>query len=53
MGALQIFENAMFGKIRTVVIDNEPWFIGKDVAAALGYADAFGAVRNMLTKKIS
>ena len=45
MNELQIFENAMFGKIRTVVIDNEPWFIGKDVAAALGYADAFGAVK--------
>ena len=37
MNELQIFENAMFGKIRTVVIDNEPWFIGKDVATALGY----------------
>ena len=37
MNELQIFENTMFGKIRTVVIDNEPWFIGKDVATALGY----------------
>ena len=39
MNELQIFENAMFGKIRTVVIDNEPWFIGKDVATALGYTN--------------
>lgn len=39
MGALQIFENAEFGKIRTVIIDNEPWFIGKDVATALGYTN--------------
>ena len=39
MNELQIFENAMFGKIRTVVINNEPWFIGKDVATALGYTN--------------
>ena len=40
MGALQIFENAEFGKIRTVVLDGEPWFVGKDVAAALGYTNS-------------
>ena len=46
MNELQIFENAMFGKIRTVVIDNEPWFIGKDVATALGYAKPENAIAN-------
>jgi prophage antirepressor-like protein len=40
MRALQIFENAEFGKIRTVVLDDEPWFVGKDVAAALGYTNS-------------
>ena len=40
MRALQIFENAEFGKIRTVVLDGEPWFVGKDVAAALGYTNS-------------
>ena len=45
MNELQIFENAMFGKIRTVVIDNEPWFIGKDVATALGYKDTSDALK--------
>ena len=45
MREIQIFENATFGKVRTIVIDNEPWFVGKDVATALGYADAFGAVK--------
>ena len=40
MGALQIFENVEFGKIRTTVLDGEPWFVGKDVATALGYKDA-------------
>ena len=37
MNELQIFENAEFGQVRTVTIDNEPWFVGKDVATALGY----------------
>ena len=34
---LQIFSNAEFGNIRTVTIDDEPWFVGKDIAEALGY----------------
>ena len=37
MQELQIFKNEEFGDIRTVTIDNEPWFVGKDVAEALGY----------------
>ena len=49
MNELQIFENAMFGKIRTVVIDNEPWFIGKDVATALGYTNP----RDALAKHVN
>lgn len=39
MNELKIFENAEFGSIRTTVIDNEPWFVGKDVAEALGYGN--------------
>lgn len=39
MNNLQIFKNADFGEIRTVTIDNEPWFVGKDVATALGYGE--------------
>ena len=35
--AMQIFKNDEFGQIRTVVIENEPYFVGKDVAEALGY----------------
>ena len=34
-----IFKNPEFGQIRTVVIDSDAWFVGKDVALALGYAD--------------
>lgn len=44
MNELKIFENAEFGQVRTVTIDNEPWFVGKDVAEALGYSDTNKAV---------
>lgn len=40
MNELQIFDNPEFGKIRTVERDGEPWFVGKDVAAALGYSNS-------------
>ncbi len=46
MNELKIFNNEEFGKIRTVTIDNEPWFVGKDVATALGYERADNAIRN-------
>lgn len=39
MNEVQVFTDASFGTIRTLMIDNEPWFVGKDVAAVLGYAD--------------
>ena len=39
MNKLTIFDNEQFGEIRTLVIDNEPWFVGKDVARALGYSN--------------
>ena len=34
------FKNEEFGSIREMTIDNEPWFVGKDVATALGYSNA-------------
>ena len=37
MNELQIFNNEEFGQIRTVTINDEPWFVGKDVADNLGY----------------
>jgi prophage antirepressor-like protein len=40
-----IFNNAEFGEIRTVEINNEPWFVGKDVASALGYTDTVNALK--------
>lgn len=37
MNELQIFKSPEFGQIRTLTIDGEPWFVGKDVADILGY----------------
>ena len=34
-----VFDNADFGEVRTVVIDGDPWFVGKDVAECLGYTN--------------
>lgn len=44
MNELQIFNSEEFGTVRTVTIDNEPWFVGKDVAEALGYVKARNAI---------
>lgn len=37
MSNLEIFTNREFGSIRTVMIDGNPWFVGRDVADILGY----------------
>ena len=39
MNELQIFNNPEFGEIRTIDQNGEPWFVGKDVAQALGYGE--------------
>lgn len=44
MNALKIFENKEFGEIRVIEKDNEPWFIGKDVAEILGYSNPRDAI---------
>lgn len=44
MNELQIFKNPEFGQVRTVMVDGEPWFVGKDVATALGYSNPSNAV---------
>lgn len=44
MNEIKIFENAEFGKVRTVSINGEPWLVGKDVAEALGYAKPLNAI---------
>lgn len=39
LNALQIFQHPDFGRIRTTTVDGEPWFVGKDIAEALGYSN--------------
>lgn len=50
MENIQIFNNPEFGDIRTVIINGEPWFVGRDLANALGYAKPEGAIRNNVDK---
>lgn len=45
MEEIKIFQNSDFGTIRTIEINGEVWFVGKDVAGILGYADTFGALK--------
>ena len=44
MNEVKIYNSEEFGDIRTVTIDNEPWFAGKDVAEALGYSNTRKAI---------
>ena len=44
--AIQVFNNEDFGEVRTIMIDDEPWFVGKDVALALGYTNPQKAIRD-------
>lgn len=42
---LRVFENAEFGSVRTVEIEGKPYFVGNDVAKALGYIETAKAIR--------
>ena len=44
MSNINEFFNNEFGTIRTMVINDEPWFVGKDVAGALGYTNSRDAL---------
>ena len=46
MNEIKIFEHNEFGRVRTVIIDGEVWFVGKDVAEALGYSNTPKAIRD-------
>ena len=41
---LQVFNNAEFGSVRSTMINDEPYFVGKDVATILGYAKPLNAL---------
>lgn len=45
MDKIEIFKNTEFGSLRTVVIEEEPWFVGKDVAEILGYSNTNKAIQ--------
>lgn len=46
MNNLEIFKNSDFGELRTIKDENgEPWFVGKDVAKALGFTNTRDAIR--------
>lgn len=45
MHELKIFNNEEFGQVRTIVINDEPWFVGKDVAEALKYNEPHKAIQ--------
>lgn len=46
MNEIQIFNNSDFGEVRVTTINNEPWFVGKDVAEILGYSNTQKAIRD-------
>ena len=46
MNDLQVFRNAEFGELTLLEIDNEPWFVGKEVAEKLGYTNQNEAIQD-------
>ena len=46
MNDLKVFENSEFGTVRTVIVNDEPYFVGKDVADILGYTNTPKAIRD-------
>lgn len=51
MNELEIFKNEEFGEVRTLVLGDEPWFVGKDVASVLGYANPNEAIQEHVDKE--
>lgn len=46
MNEIQIFNSSEFGQVRSLVINGEPWLVGKDVTKALGYDNPSKAIRD-------
>ena len=51
MNDMMIFSNPEFGNVRTVTIDGNPWFVGIDVAKALGYVKERNAIASHVDKE--
>lgn len=52
MNNIQVFNNEELGCIRTVMINDQPWFVGKDIAVALGYSNTRDALAKRVDVKI-
>ena len=52
MNELKIFESKEFGSIRTVEVDGQPYFIGKDVADILGYQNGSRDINRHVERKV-
>ncbi|MEE0041696.1 phage antirepressor [Catenibacterium sp.] len=50
MNELQVFKNQEFGQVRTLTLNDEPWFVGKDVAEALEYNEPNKAITRHVFK---
>lgn len=48
---LKVFKNEEFGQVRATTIKNEPWFVGKDIASILGYANTSDALKKHVDKE--
>ena len=48
---MEVFKNDEFGSVRALVINDEPWFVGKDVAEVLGYEDTKKAIKSHVEKE--
>lgn len=46
MSELKIFHNPEFGQVRTVLVNEEPYFVGNDVAEILGYTNTSKALKD-------
>lgn len=51
MNDIQTFDNEEFGYIRTVEINGEPWFVGRDIATSLGYQEPTKAARERVDEE--
>lgn len=52
MNQLKIFENPDFGQVRAITRKGEPWFVGRDVAKALGYGDDGKSATNAVSRHV-
>lgn len=53
MNKLEVFKNQEFGEVRTITIDNEPYFVRKDVADILGYSRPDHAISGLYSLILS